>query len=127
MYGYESTQYMIGGNSKLTSDRNAVVVGRAIRICHGVLINYKYDKRNINDTMSAAQREMNKELGRSNIPNTIGMRTLVYQTKEDTREENAHCDIVFPFPNYPKKFKVTIYALRPESALPPAIAERLAA
>jgi hypothetical protein len=127
MYGSESTQYMIGGNSKLTSDRNALVIGRAIRICHGVLINYKYDDRNIEDTMSAAQRQMNKELERSSIPNTISITTLVYQTKEDTRTENASCDIIFRFPNYPKKFRITIYALRPDSALPPAIAERLAA
>jgi hypothetical protein len=51
----------------------------------------------------------------------------VYQTKAAEREENAHCDIVFTFPNYAKKFRVTIYALRPDSALPPALAERLAA
>jgi hypothetical protein len=127
MYGFESSQYMIGGHSKLTSDRNALVIGRAIRICHGVLINYKYDDRHINDTKTAAQKHMNRELGRSSIPNTITMTTVVYQTKEDARTDNAHCDIVFRFPNYPKRFRITIYALRPESELPPAIAEQLAA
>jgi hypothetical protein len=127
MYGFEATQYMIGSQSKLASDRNSLVIGRAIRICHGVLINFKYDERHIDESMAAAQRQMNNELARSNIPNTIGITTLVYQTKEDKREENAHCDIVFTFPNYLKKFRVTIYALRPESALPPAIAERLTA
>jgi hypothetical protein len=127
MYGSESTQYMVGGMSKLTSDRNSLVVGRAIRICHGVLINYKYDERHITDTMAAAEYQMNRELSRSNIPNTISITTVVYQTKEDRRTENAHCDIVFRFPDYAKKFHVTIYALRPDSALPPAIAERIAA
>jgi hypothetical protein len=127
MYGSESTQYMIGGNSKLTSDRNSLVIGRAIRICHGVLIHYKYDEQHITDTMAAAQRNLNEELARSTIPKTIGIATVLYQTKEDEREENAHCDIAFRFPNFPKKFIVTIWALRPESALPPSIAERLAA
>jgi hypothetical protein len=77
--------------------------------------------------MAAAQKNMNGELSRSSIPKTIDIKTVVYQTKEDEREENAHCDLVFTFPNYLKKFYVTIYALRPDSALPPAIAERLAA
>jgi tagatose-1,6-bisphosphate aldolase len=125
MYGCESTQYMVGGTSKLTSDRNSLIVGRAIRICHGVLIHYKYDEENINDTMSAAQRHLNEELSRSNIPKTVIINIVLYQTKEDEREENAHCDIAFTFPNFTKRFIVTIWALRPESALPPAIAERL--
>jgi hypothetical protein len=127
MYGSESTQYMVGGQSKLISDRNALVIGRAIRICHGVLINYKYDERHIQDTMDAAEVHMNKELNRSDIPNTISVTTIVYQTKEDKRNENAHCDIVFRFPDYIKAFTVTIYALRPESALPPALAEMISA
>jgi hypothetical protein len=127
MYGSESSQYMIGSNSKLTSDRNSLVIGRAMRICYGVLINYKYDERNIESTMAAAQQRMNLELKRSSIPSTIGIYTVVYQTKEDARTENAHCDIVFRFPNYAKKFTVTIYAIRPESELPPAVAERLTA
>ncbi|MDR1503528.1 MAG: hypothetical protein LBT43_13860 [Prevotella sp.] len=125
MYGNESTQYMVGGLSKLTSDRNSLVVGRAIRICHGVLINYKYDERNIEDTMSAAQMNMNRELQRSNIPSSIGITTVVYQTKEDKRTDNAHCDIAFSFPDFAKKFHVTIYALRPNSALPPSIANNI--
>jgi hypothetical protein len=127
MYGREYTQYMVGGQSKLVSNRNALVIGRAIRICHGVLINYKYDERHINDTMSAAEVQLNKELTRSEIPKTISVTTVVYQTKQDKREENAHCDIIFRFPDYIKDFVVTIYALRPESAIPPALAEYLAA
>jgi hypothetical protein len=127
MYGSECTQYMVGGSSKLTSDRNALIIGRAIRICHGVLINYKYDERNIDDTMTAAQRNLNEELTRSNLPTNVGVITTLYQTKEDELMENAHCDIAFRFPNYAKEFVVTIYALRPESALPPSIAERLVA
>jgi hypothetical protein len=127
MYGSEYTQYMVGGQSKLISDRNSLVVGRAMRICHGVLINYKYDEREIEDTIKAAQRNINEELNRSDIPKTIKVNVLIYQTKEDKRNENAHCDIVFRFPDYLKRFSVTIYALRPESELPPAIAERLAA
>jgi hypothetical protein len=127
MYGSESSQYMIGSTSKLTSDRNALVIGRAMRICYGVLIHYKYDERSIEDTISAAQQRMDNELRRSAIPSTIGIYTLVYQTKEDKKTENAHCDIVFTFPHYAKKFTVTIYAIRPEFELPPAIAERLAA
>jgi hypothetical protein len=127
MYGSEYTQYMVGGQSKLISDRNSLVVGRAMRICHGVLIHYKYDKREINDTMAAAQKNINDELKRSDIPKTIGVNVIIYQTKADKRNENAHCDIIFRFPDYSKGFTVTIYALRPESELPPAIAERLAA
>jgi hypothetical protein len=98
-----------------------------MRICYGVLIHYKSDERSIEDTISAAQQQMDLELRRSNIPSTIGIYTVVYQTKEDKRTENAHCDIVFRFPNYAKKFMVTIYAIRPESELPPSVAERLAA
>jgi hypothetical protein len=127
MYGSEYTQYMVGGRSKLISDRNSLIVGRAIRICHGVLINYKYDERDIKDTMIAAQKNIRDELTRSDIPKTVKIDVLVYQTKEDKRNENAHCDIIFRFPDYSKGFGVTIYALRPESELPPAIAERLAA
>ena len=37
----------------------------------------------------------------------------MYQTKEDKRTENAHCDIVFTFPDYAKTFTVTIIAKRP--------------
>jgi hypothetical protein len=127
MYGSECTQYMVGGSSKLTSDRNALIVGRAIRICHGVLIHYKYDERNIDATMTAAQRNLTEELTRSNLPSNVTVITTLYQTKEDELMENAHCDIAFRFPNYAKEFVVTIYALRPESALPPSMAERLVA
>jgi hypothetical protein len=77
--------------------------------------------------MSAAEGHMNKELNRSSIPSTIAVSTYVYQTKEDKRSENAHCDITFRFPDYIKAFTVTIYALRPESELPPALLEQISA
>ena len=50
----------------------------------------------------------------SNLPTTIGITVSLYQTKQDKRTENAHCDITFTFPDYAKTFTVTIIAKRPE-------------
>ena len=112
MYGSESTQYNKEG-SKLSSVRNSIVIGRAMRICHGVLPYYKYDERNIEQTLKAAQQACVDALTSSNIPNTITIDVNMYQTKADKREENAHCDITFTFPDYAKSFTVTIIAKRP--------------
>ena len=114
MYGMESSQYATK-NSKMASDRNALVIGRAMRICHGILIHYKYDERNVNETLADAQAACVNALRSSNIPGTIKIDVNVYQTTADKREENAHCDIVFEFPDYVKKFVVTIYARRPQA------------
>jgi hypothetical protein len=121
VYGLESTQYMLGGNSKLQSDRNSLVIGRAMRLCHQVLAYYTYDERSIDATLTAAQIDLSNNLRGSNIPTTIGVNTTLYQTSEDKKEENAHCDIAFTFPDYAKSFHVTIYALRPGSELPPSM------
>lgn len=115
MYGMERTQYPTEG-SKLQSDRNALIIGRAMRICHGVLPYYKYDEHNIADTLSKATRACNEALTTSSIPSTVGISVSMYQTKQDTRTNNAHCDITFTFPDYIQSFTVTIIAKRPDTA-----------
>lgn len=112
VYGLESTQYSVDG-SKLCSDRNSLVIGRAMRICHGVFPYFKYDERDIEQTLAAAEAACLNALMASNIPSTIKIEVKAYQTKQDKRTENAHCDLFFTFPNYAKRFKVTIFARRP--------------
>lgn len=112
MWGSETSCYNKTG-SKLNSDRCTLIIGRAMRICHGVLPYFKYDERDIDDTLKAATKACQDALESSDIPTTVGITVKMYQTKEDKRTENAHCDIVFTFPDYAKTFTVTIIAKRP--------------
>ena len=113
MWGTESSQYHIS-ESKLASDRNTLVIGRAMRICHSILPYFKYDERDIETTLKAAASSCMDALESSNLPTTIGITVSLYQTKQDKRTENAHCDIIFTFPDYAKTYTVTIIAKRPE-------------
>lgn len=114
VWGLETSQYT-KENSKLCSNRNALVIGRAMRICHGILPYYKYDERDIDETLKSAKKGCDDALNEAGVPKTIGISTTLYQTKEDKRTENAHCDITFTFPDYAKTFTVTIIAKRPST------------
>lgn len=111
MWGLESSQYEIE-TSKLMSNRNALVIGRLIRMCAGILPYYKYDERNINTTMEAAKAALVNAVSAARIPATIVVGFDLYQTKADRKSENAHCAISVQFPDYVKKFHVVITARR---------------
>ena len=111
VYMLESTQYTVE-TSKLMSNRNALVIGRLIRMCAGILPYYKYDERNIASTLSAAKAALEANVGLARIPSTIKVEFDLYQTKADQKAENAHCAIVVKFPDYVKKFHVVITAKR---------------
>ena len=113
VYMLESTQYTVE-TSKLMSIRNALVIGRLIRMCAGILPYYKYDERNIDDTLSAAKDALVANVTLARIPSTIKVNFDLYQTKADKKEENAHCAIEVQFPDYVKKFHVVITAKRQE-------------
>jgi len=110
MYGTETTKYN-KDISKLTSFRNALVIGDAMRQCHKILVKYKYDPQAISQTISDCTKELYGTL-RFRYPATIGIQVRIYQTKRDQLTDNAHCDIIFVFPNFIKKFAVTIIARR---------------
>jgi len=107
----ESTQYTIE-TSKLMSVRNALVIGRLIRMCAGILPYYKYDERTISSTLSSAKEALETARTQARIPSTIGVSFDLYQTKADVKAENAHCAIDVTFPNYIKKFHVVVTAKR---------------
>jgi hypothetical protein len=110
MYSTETTLYN-KTYSRLTSDRNALVIGDAMRTCHKILIKYKYDPRSITSTIDAATTELTTAF-RSRYPATIAVSVSIYQTKRDATTDNAHCDISFTFPNFIKKYTVTIKVFR---------------
>lgn len=118
MYSTERTLYD-KDYSKLTSLRNALVIGDAKRVCHKVLIKYTYDPRSVAAAMEGATTELTSIL-RSRYPGTISVAVSIYQTKRDTITDNAHCDITFIFPNIIKRFTVTIIANREEIVAPAA-------
>ena len=107
----ETTQYNIEG-SKLLSDRNAMVIGRLIRMCAGVLPYYKYDDQHIKDTLKDAKASLEANVGLARVPATIRVTFDMYQTKQDVKDENAHVAIDVYFPDYAKKFHVVITARR---------------
>lgn len=111
VYGAESSQYEVQ-RSKLMSDRNALVIGRAMRICSGILQYYKFDELDIEDTMRDAKAAVEKALDDAGLPSTIKCEVSLYQTEDDVRDENAHCRLIFTFPKYIKKFHVEIIARR---------------
>lgn len=111
VYMLESTQYTVE-TSKLMSVRNALVIGRLIRMCAGILQYYKYDERNIDDTLSAAKGALEANVGLARVPSTIQVSFDLYQTAADKKAENAHCAIEVAFPDYVKKFHVVITAKR---------------
>ena len=111
VYMLESTQYTVE-TSKLMSVRNALVIGRLIRMCAGILPYYKYDERNINDTLTAAKDALVANVSLARVPSTIKVNFDLYQTKADKKVENAHCAIEVQFPDYVKKFHVVITAKR---------------
>lgn len=111
VYMLESTQYVVE-TSKLMSVRNALVIGRLIRMCAGILPYYKYDERNIADTLSEAKRVLKSNVSSARVPSTIQVDFDLYQTKADKKDENAHCAIEVKFPDYVKKFHVVITAKR---------------
>ena len=110
-YMSESSQYEVE-TSKLLSDRNALVIGRTMRICSGILIQFKFDEKSITDTMKDCKLALDEAISAANIPSTIKITTTLAQTKKDKKEENAHCYIDFEFPDYVKKFHVTLTAKR---------------
>lgn len=112
VYMLEDTQYEIG-TSKMMSVRNSIVVGRIIRMCAGVTPYFKFDERDIDNTMASCKEELDKNVKAAKIPGNIIVEFNVYQTKEDVKEENAHIGIDVTFPNYIKKFHVEIRAHRP--------------
>ena len=114
VYMLESTQYTVE-TSKLMSVRNALVVGRLIRMCAGILPYYKYDERNIDDTLAAAKDALVANVSLARVPSTIKVNFDLYQTKADKKTENAHCAIEVQFPDYVKKFHVVITAKRQEA------------
>lgn len=111
MYGSESSQYS-NTLSKLSSDRNTLVIGRAQRIARSILRQYTFDDKDISQTLMNAKEHIENEFRNANFPATITASVSLYQTKQDQNTENAHCDIVFTFPGYVKKFIVTIIAKR---------------
>ena len=115
VYMLEDTQYEVA-NSKMMSVRNAIVVGRLIRMCAGVTPYFKFDERNIDTTMEECKGELKKNLNNAKIPANIKVEFSLYQTKADEKEENAHIGIDITFPNFIKKFHVEIRAHRPQSA-----------
>ena len=110
MYSSETTLYD-KEYSKLTSLRNALVIGDAQRVCHKTLIKYKYDPSSVSATISNATTDILTQF-RGRYPATIGVGVSIYQTKRDKITDNAHCDITFTFPNILKRFTVTIIARR---------------
>jgi malic enzyme len=114
VYMLESTQYTVE-TSKLMSVRNALVIGRLIRMCAGILPYYKYDERNIDDTLAAAKDALVANVSLARVPSTIKVNFDLYQTKADKKSENAHCAIEVQFPDYVKKFHVVITAKRQEA------------
>ena len=115
VYMLESSQYTVE-TSKLMSNRNALVIGRLMRMCAGILPYYKYDENNIADTLVRAKAALEAQLQASKIPSTIKVSFNLYQTKADVKEENAHCYIEVAFPDYIKKFHVVIAAKRQQQA-----------
>ena len=111
VYMLESTQYTVE-TSKLMSVRNALVIGRLIRMCAGILPYFKYDERNIEDTLSNAKDALKSNVSLARVPSTIVVNFDLYQTKADKKNENAHCAIEVKFPDYAKKFHVVITAKR---------------
>jgi hypothetical protein len=114
VYMLESSQYTVE-TSKLMSNRNALVIGRLIRMCAGILPYYKYDENNISTTLVRAKAALEAQLRASKIPSTINVSFNLYQTKADVKAENAHCYIGVAFPDYIKKFHVVIAAKRQQS------------
>lgn len=115
VYMLEDTQYEVS-TSKMMSVRNSIVVGRLIRMCAGVTPYYKFDERDIDQTMESCKSALKKNLKAAKVPANILVEFSVYQTKEDVKEENAHIGIDITFPNYIKKFHVEIRAHRPSPA-----------
>lgn len=112
VYGLEDTQYEVE-NSKMMSVRNAIVVGRIIRIVAGVTPYYKYDENEIATTMVNCKKDLDDRTAEAAIPKTIKIDFQLYQTKLDVKEDNAHIGVDITFPNYAKKFHLELRAKRP--------------
>jgi hypothetical protein len=113
MYGTEVTMYN-KEVSKLTSFRNALIIGDAQRQCHKILIKYKYDPQSAAASIAEATAELTNAM-RYRYPATVGVSVQIYQSKRDELLDNAHATIIFTFPRYFKKFVVTIIARRETS------------
>ena len=114
IYGLEDTQYEVD-NSKMMSVRNAIVVGRIIRIVAGVTPYYKYDENEISTTMNNCRKDLEDKTAAASIPRSIKITYNLYQTKLDVKEDNAHIGVDIEFPNYAKKFHLELRAKRPNN------------